>query len=64
MIKEKTFYANGPNAISEIEDAVEEWLEEVEDEIDIVDIQEFEDENEHGKIAIAVIYYKDAPPPS
>ena len=64
MVKQKTFYKNGPNAIEEIEEAVEDWLDEVDDKIEIEDIQEFEDENAQGKIAITVIYYKDLPPES
>ncbi|MDO8466708.1 MAG: hypothetical protein Q7S83_01050 [bacterium] len=61
MLKKKTFYKNGPNAVKELEEAVEDWLDEMDDKIEIEDIQEFEDENAQGKITITVISYRDLP---
>lgn len=64
MEQKKTFRTNGPDAIEKIEEEVEKWLEEMDDKIEIIDIEEFEDENEQGKIAIVTITYQDLPPES
>lgn len=62
--KKKVFTRKGPNAVDEVQDEVNKWWDDVDDDIQVQEIQEFEDEDEGGKVAIVVIYYTDIIPSS